>query len=85
MLKTTELLNLDSKVFRIYNNKVIRDDSGKANKTIVNSSNKLKNSKSRNLICIPNIKVTGKLILITLNAKKTFNYLRQIFIKALIL
>ena len=33
---------------------------------------------------MPNIKATKKLIFLTTDAKKTFNYLRQIFIKALI-
>ena len=33
---------------------------------------------------VPNIKLTKKPIFLTFNAKKTFNYLRQAFIKTLI-
>lgn len=43
----------------------------------------LKNKKSKNLIYI-NIRTTRKLIFLTFSAKKTFNHLQQIFIKALI-
>ena len=34
---------------------------------------------------MPNIKAIRKFIFLTSNTKKTFNYLRQIFIKALII
>ena len=49
---------------------------------IVNLS---KNNKSRNLMFMPNIRVIEKPTFLTPNSKKVFNYLRQTFIKALIL
>ena len=41
LLKTTKLSNLALKAFRANNNNVISSDNGKANKTVVNLSNKL--------------------------------------------
>ena len=67
------------------NNKDVRDDGNKIDKTIVNLSNKLKNNKSKNIIYMPNIETMKKSTFLILNAKKTFNYLKQTFIKALIL
>ena len=60
-------------------------DSGsgnKAYKTVINSS---KNNKFKNLTFMLNIKFTKEPIFITTNVKKTFNYLKQAFIKVLIL
>ena len=51
---------------------------------VVNLSNKSKNNKSKNLICMPNNEAIKELIFFIANVKKTFNYLRQTFIKALI-
>ena len=72
------------KAFKINKNDVFREGSSKLNKTAVNLSNKLKNNKSRNLIYMPNNRTIKKLIFITPNAKNAFNYLKQMFIKALI-
>ena len=72
------------KVFRADNTKIVKGCNSKANKTILNLFNKSKNKKSRNWTCIPNIKVIAELIFPTYNAKKSFNYFRQIFIKTLI-
>ena len=44
-----------------------------------------KNNKSRNLTYMLNIRATEKLICLTSNTKKIFNYLRLAFIKAPIL
>ena len=82
MLKITRILNLAPKVFKANNNKVIRVNSDRANEIVVNSSNKLKNEKSKNQMCIGAIR---KSIFLIFNAKKTFDNLKQAFIKALIL
>ena len=79
MLKITGLSNLALKVFKADNNKIVDNSDGRANKTVMNS---FKNNKSRNLICMPNIKAIRELIFLSTNAKKTFNYLKQAFIKA---
>ena len=44
--------------------------------------NKSKNNKSKNLTYLLNIKATKKSTFLTSNIKKTFNYLKQTFIKA---
>ena len=75
---------MTSKIFRINDNEVVEVNK-KVNKTVVNLFNKLKNNKSKNLTCIPNIWAMRKSIFQTFNAKKTFNHLKQAFIKALIL
>ena len=67
MLKTTELWDLASKAFKTNNNEFI-EVSNKANKTVVNLS--------KDSICISNNEATKELILLILNAKKAFNYLR---------
>ena len=54
----------------------------KTNKMIINL---YKNSEYKNLMYMPNIGVIKKLTLLIPNAKKTFNHLNQMFIKALIL
>ena len=62
-------------------NKIIKIDS-KVNKTVVNLS---KNNQFKNLIRMPNIEATKKPNFPISNTKKVFNYLRKMFIKALIL
>ena len=47
--------------------------------------NSSKNNKFRNLTHMLNIRNMQELIFLTSNAKKIFNYLRQVFIKSLIL
>ena len=70
------------KAFRADGNKIVGGGGGKANETVVNLSKK---NKSRNLMRVPNIEATGEPNILTLNAKKAFNYLRLVFIKAPIL
>ena len=48
-------------------------------------SSKFKNSKFEKSTYIPNIRAIGKPIFLTPDTKKSFNHLRQAFIKALIL
>ena len=84
MLKTTGLSEeLALRAFRIGNHEVV-EGGGKADKTVVDLF-KFKNEKSRKLTHMPNIGVTRESNFLTLNAKKTFNYLRLAFIKAPIL
>ena len=86
MLKTNKSLKKSVlKAFRADNNKIVKNNSSKTNKIVVNLFNKSKNNKSRSLMHIPNIKAMKKPIFFTFNAKKTFNCLKQIFIKTLIL
>ena len=66
-------------MFRVNDNKVVNGGDNKTNKTVVNLS---KNKKSRNLIYVLNIRAIKKSNFLTLNAKKAFNYLRLVFIKA---
>ena len=70
------------KAFGANDYKVIGSSRNKANKIIVNLS---KNTKSRNLTYVPNIGAIVKSFFLIFNIKKTFYYLRQMFIKALIL
>ena len=79
LLKTTGLLNLNSKAFMANNNEIVNIDSCRANETVVNL---FKNNKSRNLTYVLNIEATRKPIFQTSNIKKVFNYLKQVFIKA---
>ena len=65
------------KMLKTNDNKVIANSSGKINKTVMNWI--------RNLTNIPNIKNTKKSTFLISNAKKTFNHLRKVFIKAPIL
>ena len=86
MLKITgSFEKLASKAFRADDNKVVDDGSSRANEIIVNSSNSLKNNKSRNLTYISNIGAIRKSTFLTSGAKKAFNYLQLVFIKAPIL
>ena len=73
---------LAPKVSRANNNKFINGDSSEANETIMIF---FKNKKSRNLTHMPNIGAKKKPNFLTSNAKKTFNHLRLVFIKAPIL
>ena len=74
-----KLLDSALKVFRVDDNEIIDNGSSETNKMVINSS---KNNKSRNLIYMPNIGAMKKPIFLISNAKKTFNFLRQAFIKA---
>ena len=65
-----------SKIFKANNNEVF-EVGGRVNKTVINLS--------KNLTYILNIEAIKKLTFLILNAKKTFNYLQLVFIKALIL
>ena len=77
MLKTTKLFKkLALKIFKANNNKIVGSDSGRANETIWNSS--------KNLMHMLNIRVMGEPNFLTLDAKRAFNHLRLVFIKALI-
>lgn len=79
-----KLLNLALKIFRTNNNKIVKSGNSRANKIARNlfQFKKLKNNKSKNLIYI---EVIRELIFLISDIKKIFNYLRQIFIKTLIL
>ena len=81
ILKIIKLSDLALKTIKANENEVVRSDD-RANKIVINLS---KNNKSRNLICIPNIKAIKKLTFLNPNAKKIFNYLKQTFIKGPIL
>ena len=82
MLKTTKLSKkLAPKAFKADDDKIASDNSNKTNETVVNLS---KNNKSKNLMYMPNIGVTRKLIFLISNTKKIFNHLKQAFIKALL-
>lgn len=88
MLKIIYLFQLvSSKVFKIKVNKFVESkDSRKMNETINNffKFKKSKNKKSKIIIYIK-MEDTKKLIFPTSNAKKIFNPLQQMFIKALII
>ena len=74
-------------MFKANNNEVVKNNSDKANKKFINSFkfNQLKNNEFKKLIYVLNIKAKKKLIFLTFNTKKIFNFLRLAFIKALIL
>ena len=83
MLKTTgSSKKLASRAFRAGNDEVVGGDRGRADETIMDLS---KNEKSRKLMYMPNIGATREPNFLTSNAKKTFNYLQLVFIKASIL
>ena len=87
MLKTIESSEvLAPKLFRASDNKIV-EISGKVDKTVRNlfKFKSLKNDKSENLMCIPNIEAIGETMFLTPGAKEAFNFLRQVFIKAPIL
>ena len=64
------------KALKADDNEVVGNDS-KTNKIIINLF--------KNLIYMPNIKIMKELIFLILNIKKASNYLKQAFIKTLIL
>ena len=64
------------KPFKVDDNEGTGGSAGRTNKMVVNLSNKLKNDKSRKLKYVINIEVIKKLIFLTLDAKKAFNYLK---------
>ena len=76
MLKIVRLSNLALKTFKANNNKIVKVGD-RTNETVVNSI--------KNLIYVPNIRVTKKSIFLILNIKKVFNHLKQALIKAWIL
>ena len=85
MLKTTTLANLAPRALGIDDNEAVKV-GGRADKTVRNlsKSKRLKNTKSK----IPthiNIGAMGESTFLTPSAKKGFNCLKQMFIKALIL
>ena len=84
MLKTIKSFEkLALRAFRAGNNEVVRSGDNRADKTVVDSS-KSKNKKSRKSIRMLNIGATRETNFLTSNAKKVFNYLQLVFIKALI-
>lgn len=86
ILKTKGLLKvLATKTFKTDNNEVVKIND-RVDKIVKNwfKSKKLKNTKYKILIC-SNIGVTRKYTFLTSGAKKAFSFLRQLFIKALIL
>ena len=70
MLKIIRLLDSVPKIFRLDNNKVIKNSDNKVNIIIVNLFNKSKNNKSRNLMYLQNIRATKEPIFLTLILKK---------------
>ena len=69
------------RAFRTGNDEVV-GSGNRADETVVNSS---KNEKSKKSTHVPNIGATGEPNFLTSDAKKAFNHLRLVFIKALIL
>ena len=65
-------------MFKPNNNEVVGSGTSRTNKMVVNLS---KNNKSRNLICISNIRATKKFIFLISNSKKIFNHLWLVFIE----
>ena len=80
-MKTIESSDLGLKIFKINDIEIV-EGSNRANKIVVNLFNKLKNKKFGNQTLIRAIK---KFIFLISNIKKFFKYLKQVFIKALIL
>ena len=72
------------RAFRAGNNEVVGGDGNRADKTVVDSFTS-KNKKSRKLTHISNIGAKREPNFLTPDAKKTFNHLRLVFIKAPIL
>ena len=79
------LSNTALKAFKVDDNEIVDDSDGKTNKMVMIFSYISKNNKFRKLIHISNIRAIRKPIFLTLNAKKTYNHLKQAFIKASIL
>ena len=88
ILKTSESpKELARKVFRADINEVVGGGGGRADETVRNlsKSKKSKNNKSENSTRVPNIGATEEPTFLTSDTRKAFNFLRQAFIKALIL
>ena len=88
MLKTIRSSKgLASKAFRADANEIVEGGGGRVNKTVKNlsKSKKSKNEKSKILTRSSDIGAMGESMFLTLDARKTFNHLRQAFIKAPIL
>ena len=71
-------------MFTAGNNEIVGGGGGRVDEMVVDSF-KSKNKKSKKLTRMLNIKAIGKPNFLTLNARKIFNYLRLVFIKAPIL
>lgn len=86
MLKITPSLDLTSKTFEVNSNKIVESDSNKANKMVKNlsKSKKLKNPKFE-ILTYTNISITKEPMLLILSVRENLNYLRQMFVKVLIL
>lgn len=85
MLKTIKLSKvLASKKFKVDNNEYFRIGS-RVNETFKNlsKSKKLNDIKPKILIYV-NIRVIEKQLILIFNVKKTFNYLKQVFITPII-
>ena len=83
MLKTTGSSEESApRIFKAGNNEFVRGGGGRADEIIVNLS---KNKKSRKSTHVPNIGAMGEPNFLTPDAKKAFNHLRLVFIKAPIL
>ena len=70
------------RAFRTDNDEAVGGGGSRANEMVMDLS---KNKKSRKLTYVPNIGAMGKPNFLTSNAKKAFNHLRLMFIKAPIL
>ena len=77
-IEATGSSNSAPKGFKADDDKVVRV-GGRANRTVVNL---FKNEKSKKLMRVPNIGATGEPNFLTPNAKKAFNHLQLVFIKA---
>lgn len=86
ILKIIVSADLASKTLRVDDNEFI-EIGDKADKTFENlsKSRKSKNNKSRNLTYVLITQAMKKSTFLTPSTRKVFNFLRQIFIKALIL
>lgn len=75
ILKITKLSNWTLKKLKIDDNKIVGVNNKRSNKTVINlaKSKKSNNNNSKNSIYI---KVLEKVIILILNIKKLFNYLK---------
>ena len=78
-MKITKSSKLVLKTFKAHDNEVVDDGASKVYETIMNLS---KNKKFRKLTRMPNIGAIREPNFLTFNAKKAFNHLRLVFIKA---
>lgn len=86
MLKITGSLHLVLKKFNANVDKNVKV-GGRVDKIFKNSSKSKKsnNDKSKNFMHVLNFIVMGKFLFLTPNARKSFSFLKQAFIEALIL